>query len=88
MHAIVSPFDYVLLLYFGFIEPPPVLGGGHFKGRQSGRKCGDVDESTYVDHGTARLFFGRSEKNSRRKRLKTQGKNSKLKPQAQKVGTF
>ena len=33
-------------------------------------------------------FFGRSEKNSRRKKLKTQGKNSKLKPKAQKVGTF
>ena len=33
-------------------------------------------------------FFGHSEKKLKAKKLKSQGKNSKLKPKAQKVGTF
>ena len=34
-------------------KQPPVCEGGRFGGRQSGRKCGDVDD--YLsDHGTHR----------------------------------
>ena len=32
-------------------KQPSVLKGGHFEGRQSGQKWGDVDESM-SDHGT------------------------------------
>ena len=32
-------------------KQPPVCKGGRFGGRQSGRKCGDVDESM-SEHGT------------------------------------
>ena len=36
----------------------------------------------------SQAFFGHWEKNSKGKKLKTQGKSSKLKPKAQIVGTF
>ena len=37
-------------------KQPPVCEGGRFGGRQSGRKCGDVDD--YLsDHGTFKIAF-------------------------------
>ena len=38
-------------------KQPPVCEGGRFGGRQSGRKCGDVDESM-SDHGTVAVMQG------------------------------
>ena len=46
----VSPLTTTLVLLTLISQLPPVLRRGRFKGRQSGRKCGDVDESM-SDHG-------------------------------------
>ena len=41
-------------------KQPHVREGGRFRGRQSGRKCGDVDESM-SDHGSSISVFSYSE---------------------------
>ena len=45
----------ILVLLTLMSNQPLVHKGGRLRGRQSGRKCGDVDESM-SDHGTY-LFF-------------------------------
>ena len=51
----VSALTTIFVLLTLVSNQPPVHEGGRFRGRQSGRKCGDVDESM-SDHGTY-LFF-------------------------------
>ena len=52
----VSPLTTTLVLMTLMSKQPSVLKGGHFKGRKSGRKCGDVDESM-SNHGSIDMQF-------------------------------
>ena len=52
----VSPLTTTLVLSTWMSKQPPVCEGGRFGGRQSGRKCGDVDESM-SDYGRWKTHF-------------------------------
>ena len=79
-HAVfLSPFEF----YFYHFANAPVR-----KHQLAGGLSGSSMVTSAILGHLLQAFFGHSEKTQGKKKLKTQGKNSKLKPKAQKVGTF